>query len=182
LRDQLKAFFGDPDRLRSDPESPLDRAIAPREGFAGVSEGSNLRSMPLAQQQASMAAFYKPVWQVIDVEVALDRDGTLLGAWIITSSGSRRLDRYALEQVKHVAAERPEPLPRSARLRYRLRASYVAKIPTSVSLRFDETGNLDRRASGARRYIDVDNPAEDVQTDVQLLSIDDGRAKEVAAH
>lgn len=53
------------------------------------------------------AARAKRLHGVVQVLFAMNRDGTLLGAWVKTSSGSAILDRAAIEAVR-----RAQPLPR----------------------------------------------------------------------
>jgi TonB family protein len=171
LRDQLKAFFGDPRRLHESTLERTDRRTEGREAPLGVPDGLNLRTMPFEQQQASIAASEQPCWLEVDVELTLAANGTVVAATVVRPSGRRSFDRYALSEVRRVAALRPTPLPRAALVTYRLRASYVAKIPRAFSFRFDETGTGNPRARGASRFVLVDNPVEEIRSEVVLLAI-----------
>jgi len=163
FREQLKAFFREPERMHGDDFARFERGFEGRTTVLGVPEGSNWRTLPMEQQAAALAAVQKPVWLATDIEIRVAADGTLLGARVLSPSGHRKLDRYALAEVQRVARLEPRPLPRAARLVYRLRAAYVAKIPTSLSLTFDEVLGVLR----------PDNPVEDVVHEVRLLAFAD---------
>jgi TonB family protein len=102
------------------------------QGFQGVPEGMNLRSMPLAQQQAVAAATNQPArWLEAEIEVTVDGEGNVAQARVAFPSGRRAFDRYALRVVQEELARSPLPPSRS---RWVCRAGYAVSRPDAIAV------------------------------------------------
>jgi TonB family protein len=102
------------------------------EGFEGLSERTNIRSMPLAQQQAVAAATAMPAhWLTVEIELVVDGAGNVTSARVVMPSGRRAFDRYALRMVQEELARTPLP---SSQSRWVCRAGYAVSRPDAIGI------------------------------------------------
>jgi TonB family protein len=163
---------GGEDRLRHpvDPDSHGIRFSAgasvdvSQQGFAGVSEGLNLRSLPLSQQEAVMAATGDPAnWLEVEIEISVDGGGNVTQMQVVMPSGRRAFDRYVLQLV----AERvSHATPRASISRWVCRAGYAASRPDAIGVNFDLSMPLDKQL---RKQLSLQYPLKErVETRVSL--------------
>jgi hypothetical protein len=143
LKQQLEVIKGGEDRLRHpvDPDSHGLRFSSAassdpsQQGFTGVSEGLNLRSTPLSQQEAVMAATGDPAsWLVVEIEITVDGAGSVTQTRVVMPSGRRAFDRYALRLIAERVAHATPPASIS---RWVCRAGYAASRLDAIGLNFD---------------------------------------------
>jgi TonB family protein len=102
------------------------------QGFQGVPEGMNLRSMPLAQQQAVAVATTEPArWLEVEIEIDVDEAGKVTRARVAFPSGRRAFDRYALRLVQEQVAHGSPP---SSVSRWVCKAGYAVSRPDAIGL------------------------------------------------
>jgi TonB family protein len=102
------------------------------QGFPGVSEGLNLRSMPLTQQQAVVAATQDPAsWLEVEIEITVDEAGKVTRSRVAFPSGRRVFDRYALHLIEELVAKATPP---SSVSRWVCKAGYAVSRPDAISL------------------------------------------------
>jgi TonB C terminal len=164
LRDQTEAFFADPSRMREEPMARFDRRAQGQEAELGDPPGLNLRSLPAAQQQAALDAWQQPVWLEAEVAIDVGAEGHVVAVRLLQTSGFRRFDRYARESLERSTRGRSWTLPQPARIVFRVRGAYVAKLTPCAGASLN---------SGALR----DAPAGSVQREVQLLRVEPGAAR-----
>jgi TonB family protein len=147
------------------PNVPGSRALAltssgsidpAQQGGPGMPAGLNYRSMPQDQQQAILAATGDPVTMIdVVIEVVVDGAGRVTRARVVSPSGRRAFDRYALAAVEAEVARRAPPPSRS---RWRCRAGYAVAQINSVGIGVDPMMLFDKRA---RRDFDVQYPLKE---------------------
>lgn len=139
----------------------------------GVPEGANLRSTPLEQTGAAIAATGQPAsWLRTEVEVVLDASGAVVSAHPALRSGVRRFDQLAVAAVVQ-AVEHGGPLDESRGMitRWSVEASVAAAPLPTLGLSVDPTGKQKAGSSGIGRYVDIGYPLKKtVVTKVALLS------------
>lgn len=135
-----------------------------RQTFPGVPEGMNLRAMPLAQQQASVAATAEPAsWLRAEIEITVDAAGNVSAARVAWPSGRRAFDRYALATVQAAVARAAPP---STVTRWICEAGYAVDRPDAFALSFDLNMLFDKKS---RRQLSARYPThERVDTRVAL--------------
>ena len=153
LARQWTAVVRDESRLRHPVEPgstittvPMGRSIDPsQQGFLGVSEGANLRAMPLEQQQAAVAATGEPAdWLRVEVEIAVDATGAIARARVVVPSGRRAFDRYALAAVQAAVTRGAASAP-STLSRWVCEAGYAVARPDSIGVTFDLSMLFDKQ-------------------------------------
>jgi TonB family protein len=114
-------------------EQPMGRSIDPsQQTFFGVPEGANLRAMPLEQQQALAAAAGEPAaWLRVELEIAVDDAGAVAEARVVTPSGRRRFDRYALTAVRERVAQAHQ---RAMTTRWVVEAGYAVGSVAAITV------------------------------------------------
>jgi TonB family protein len=103
-----------------------------QQGFQGLPEGLNYRSMPLQQQQAVAAATAEPArWLAVEIEITVDGAGKVTRARVAFPSGRRAFDRYALRLIEeHVA----KAMPPSSLSRWLCKAGYAVSRPDAIGI------------------------------------------------
>jgi hypothetical protein len=172
LKQQVAVVKGGEDRLRHpvDPDSHGIRFSADassdvsQQGFTGVSEGLNLRSLPRSQQEAVMAATGDPAsWLEVEIEITVDGAGNVTDMRVVMPSGRRAFDRYALSLVAERVAHATAPASIS---RWVCRAGYAASRPDAIGVNFDLSMPLDKQL---RKQLSMQYPfKERVETRVSL--------------
>ncbi|HEY7956117.1 MAG TPA: TonB C-terminal domain-containing protein [Polyangia bacterium] len=156
------------------PAGKVARAVdASRLNVLGVSDGTNLPSLPQEQQQAMQAAMGRPAsWLSTEVEAVIDGAGKIVSLRVVVPSGRRKYDRAVLEAVKQAIKDRgalDEPGP--VVTLWAVDASVSVAPPTGVGFTFDESGRLQPGATGVRKYLRFNYPMQQtVKTRVKLLA------------
>ena len=172
LKQQAAVIEGGEERLRHpiDPDShglrfSADAPIAAsQQGFTGAPEGLNLRSLPLSQQEAVMAATGDPAsWLEVELEITVDGAGNVTHTRVVMPSGRRAFDRYALRLVAERVAHATAPASIS---RWVCRAGYAASRPDAIGVHFDLSMLFEKRRP---EQVSVQYPwKERVETRVSL--------------
>jgi TonB family protein len=103
-----------------------------QQGFQGLPEGLNYRSMAFAQQQAVAAASAEPArWLVVEIEITVDAAGKVTRARVAFPSGRRAFDRYALHLVEEQVAKGTPP---SSLSRWLCKAGYAVARPDAIGV------------------------------------------------
>jgi TonB family protein len=154
----------------------VPRGVDPSQlGAPGVPDNAGaFRSAALEQQFAAQAANGNAAsWLKTEVEVIVDENGEIVSAKITRASGRRKYDQAALEAVMSAIAHHGALDEKGAVItRWAVEATLQVAPPTTLGFGFDESGSLNKGATGINKYINGAYPMQQrVQTHVALLSV-----------